>query len=155
MIRVLILLYFASKIDTLKPVSSWIISIESFINGLDDILKLKRENIISIMLINWVTSINGRFRPSIVEYLSSFKIENVYWPLFLVVGSNIKVKVLTLITIDRWKEPCNKVMATKMNHNLLIFHVEGGGILVFNAYILKSSFCSVLRLLCYYEMEWQ
>ena len=91
----------------------------------------------------------------LLNIFQSSEIGNVYWPLFLVVGSNIKVKVLTLITIDRWKEPCNKVMATKMNHNLLIFHVEGGGILVFNAYILKSSFCSVLRLLYYYEMEWQ
>ena len=76
--------------------------------------------------------------------------ENIYWPLTSVVDSDIKVEVLTLIMIDRQKELYDKVMATKMSYNLLVFLVKGESILVFNVYILKSSYFSILRLLYYY-----
>ena len=59
-----------SKIDILKPISSWIISIESLINELDIVLELKRVNIISIILIKWVTFNDRRFRLPIIEDLS-------------------------------------------------------------------------------------
>ena len=78
-----------------------------------------------------------------------FEMGNIYWPLTLVVDSDIKVKVLTLIIIGTKKESFNEVITTKISCNFLVFLVDGGGILVFNVYILKSSYCSALRLLYY------